>query len=337
MSTKIVDQYTDTSFSVLYSAMVKISSDDLKSVIEDIELDYDSTTKCASSNFAYEKEHLFPVNTRDNTILSKVYFDVQRNKFTDKVASIIESKLDTYLNLYDVPDTLFQYKMEKVASEAEPVYLLPQYSLCKVASEEDMLKAQDLFDREHLHLPLPDRVEFAQRYVKFAKDLNVHKFSPAISKYASQLDTDLANTQFLLEARAAAAERSGRVSDGYRKLAETVLSINKKNKEDLSKLAEDIYSLDIETGLAHSKYDKKLPCAYSTVFDKQAEASDVENEDKDELSTLTKAELISRYGSGILEEVEDEDGTIDVDKLRDVIVRSGGMAMPMVSDDTNAV
>lgn len=329
----VVDQYSDPSLRVLYCAMQNIDSAELKTALASIEIDYDSTTKCAEEQFALSRERLFPVNTRENVILSKVYFDQQRSQMSEKTAALAESRLDTYLNLHDVPDTLFKYKpLAKAAADLEPVYLLPKYQLCKVASEADMTEAESLFTREHLNLPLPDRVEFAQTYVKLAKDYGVHRFSPTISKYAALLDTDFANTRYLLEARAAAASRSGRSGEGYLKLASALKGEITASKEELSNLAGVIHALDEETGLSNSKYDRKIPCAFSSVFNKEAEVAGIDDEDEEELAALSKAEIIARYGNGIMEEVEDEEGNIDIPRLRDLIVRSGGEVIP--SDDS---
>jgi hypothetical protein len=104
----VVDQYSDPSLRVLYCAMQNIDSAELKTALASIEIDYDSTTKCAEEQFALSRERLFPVNTRENVILSKVYFDQQRSQMSEKTAALAESRLDTYLNLHDVPDTLFK-------------------------------------------------------------------------------------------------------------------------------------------------------------------------------------------------------------------------------------
>lgn len=322
---EIIDQSKDTDFRVLYTVFPKVASDDLKDFMQSITIDYDGIEKLASDRFADQENNLFPVDSTENTILSKLYFDHQKDQYSEKTASDIERRLDTFLDIYGVPESIFKYdEQEKTASD-ETFYLLPEMSMCKVASRDDLESLGKDFSRNYQQLDIQDRVEFSQNFFKAASHFGVSEYPTAVAKYAAQLDTDLTNTKYLLQARALLAERTGQEGREYTKLAESLDEITSEPEvEELRKLAETIYTLDQSKGFDTPKYDKCIPCAYGSVFNKEAsgESESTDNEDEfvggKDVSKMDKATIIGTFGSGVLEEVEKEDGEIDYERLKEI-------------------
>ena len=348
----IVDQLSDPSFKVMYKIATTSISPELEKVIRTINVvvDVDSEskgtlTKLASSLFADEHERRFPINSKDNVILSKVYFDYQKSSMEPKLAQIIERKIDTHLDLYGVPESLFiaPESLTKIATEESKAqntiisetYLLPEHNIGKVCDKSDLEKLGSDFEQNHMNLDMSDRVQFAQNFVKYASEFVDIKYPQAVAKYASLLDTDLANTTYLLKLRAGLSHKKGMDSTPYTKLAGLLDEVVTNNgcfadkssglvdvtcKKSLVKLAETIQNLDEVSGLADRKYDNLIPDSFSSVFNKSAESADSLDGTDSTVNekTPTKAEVIALYGEDVLEEVEDEDGNIDLKKFKEV-------------------
>ena len=334
------DQQTDTDFTVLHSILQKVANDTLVTTLKGISIDYDGFTKVASNMFAWESHRMFPVDTAENTILSKLYFDEQAPLLTEKTATEhIARRLDTFLELYGVPDVLFSYKpVEKVASTSPVKYaLLPEHGV-SVSNAAELVKIGSLFSRDKARLAIPDRVEFSRNFIKAAKDLGVTDYPTDVAKYAAQLDTDLANTRYLLQMRSTLAQRMGNPGTEYTKLAEQLDTLSMEASNDvLEKLAETIYLLDKKNGFDHTRYDRHIPCAYASVFNKQAEdtsnvtLSDEERELSD-LKSMSKADIIGKYGEGALDTVEEKDGEIDYDALAEIVRKVKNIEGPSKKD-----
>lgn len=223
----------------------------------------------------------------------------------------VPDKYRIYFKLYNMPtDVLDVQRIEKTA-EAPPVnaYLLPKKKLCKVAGLVDLQKAAKLFETEHQKLNLTDRVEFSQNYVKIASNFNDAPYPACIIKYSGIPDTDMNNLKYLLELRTAAANNMGKTGAEYQKLSSILETKAPVDKEDQIKLAEYIHNIDVDHG-----FDKKrgLYDAFDMVFNKVAE-------DKEEPPQLSKAEIVAKYGEGILAEVENEDNSINYKRLDEIV------------------
>jgi len=312
------DHRSDKSMSVLYRALEKLADQEFAGQVKDMAFRAvaDGSEKTASEQvYADQFNAKLPVSSLEETVLSKIYFDCQTEKLAEHREAGIRSRLDTYLNLYEVPEDLFKHKeAEKTAHDTEPRYLLPSLQLCKVASGVDLEKASQLFDTEHQKLNVAERVEFAKNYVKLAREWNKSEYTYSIAKYAGLLDTDLESLQAMLEARAAAVSRRNEDGSLYTKLAFDLKQLDSKpDKEELEKLAGLIQVLDEDHGLDSPQYDNRLPCAYGSVFNKEAQEDGSEGQ-----STIPKAEIVAQYGDGVLEMIEDEDGEIDVEKFKEI-------------------
>jgi hypothetical protein len=264
--------------------------------------------------FADEETAMFPVGTMEDTVLSKLYFDSQREKIAEYKRGDIAEKLATYMDLFNIPESIFEYSTQKVAEDRFSMCLLPSLKICTVTNEAELEKAASLFDKEYTKLNVSQRVEFANNFIKAANTLETHAYPRNIAKYAGLLDTDFSNLQAMLEYRAAAATRNNKSGEKYIKLA---FELNKvegsPTDEERLKLAETIQKMDEELGFTDRKYDHQMPCAFSIVFNKEAT-----NTDNTDLTPPTKAELVAEYGDGVLDALEDEDGNIDMEKLKTI-------------------
>lgn len=324
MRPTIIDQQSDRSHAFLYKAAASMKSPEIFTDLIS-RVDTAALSKEASSRFADEYNRRFPLDSQDNTVLSALYFNHQKDLYPSGLREKVASRLDTYLNLHNIPDSLFEpAEVEKTAEEGpDPVYLLPSHRMCKVASAEDMQAAANLFEREHRNLELYDRVEFSRNFLKTAGDFGVAEFPPAVAKYASVLDSDLNNTRHLLEARAAAATRAGVDGGGYTKLASAVGGIDgTPTAEELEKMAWVIHRMDEEAGFDQPEYDRRQPDAFGVVFNKTADTAEMKTSDpadSRETGTWARADVIGRFGEGALEAVEDEDGNLDQDRIQELV------------------
>ena len=311
---QVVDHRSDKNQKVLYQATEKLCDKEFSETVRKMAGIVQTSEKTASKRiFADTYSDMFPVDSMEDTVLSKIYFDHQREKLAEHLEASISSRLDTYLNLYNIPENLFSYSKAKVAADTqvEPCYLLPSMKLCKVATASDLEKAATLFEREYKKLNVNQRVEFATNFIKTASEYEIDKYPYSIAKYAGLLDTDFASLQAMLEYRAAAASLKNMDGDRYIKLAFDLRNVDPQaSAEERVKLAETIQKMDEANGFTDPKYDHRMPCAYSIVFNKEAM---VVSDEQD--TPPTKAELVATYGEGILDAVEDADGNIDMKKL----------------------
>lgn len=316
----IQDQQTDISGRLLYQYAGDIEDAEFASHVRKMAGAKSEMQKIASDQFAFPEQRKFPVNTIENTIMSKVYFDAQSDKFPSKTADDISSRLDTFLNIFEVPEGVFEKKkmVKSAGTGPEPRYLVPSIKLCKVASARDLVSAGDLFDREHDHLRVAQRVEFAQNFINASSDFGHEKCPPAVAKYACMMDTDLTSTSHMLRLRAAAAKRIGKDGGEYVKMAEQIEMVTEApSNDDLRKLAECIQGYDEKNGLDGKAFRNRIPCPYSVVFNKQAVDEDPGSDI--DLETMSKGDIVARLGKESLDALEDDEGNIDREKLKEML------------------
>lgn len=106
-------------------------------------------------------------------------------------------------------------------------------------------------------------------------------------------------------------ERGGHLGRGYSVLCET-LSTTDHSIPELAKLASYIDAMDEQFGVT-KRYT--LPDGLHTVFRVKTAEENTEHD----VSSLSKSDIVARYGEGILEEVEDDDGNIDKERLKEIV------------------
>ncbi|MFW6134799.1 MAG: hypothetical protein ACOC5R_04420 [Elusimicrobiota bacterium] len=315
---EIVDINSDRNLHTLLNATNKLASSEAINDIYDLAIEkQNNLEKTASSVFALEDKQLFPLDTPEDTVLSKVYFDHQFDKFAEKDREKANEKLEAFLNLHNIPEDIFDTVQEKTASDKEEShYLLPSLEKCAVRNKDDLEKAADVFIKEAHKLDLLHRVEFAQEFCKMASKWGHVPYPDSIAKYASTLDTDMTNLSYMLEIRSAAASREGKDGSIYTKLANSLMDVEENpDKKELTKLAKLIHKIDSYYGFDAPEYDRKFPDAFGVVFNKQAE------EDKEE--AIDKSKIVAQYGVEALDAIEDEEGNIDQEKLKQLEQKYG--------------
>lgn len=323
-TTEIVDQNVDTSRAFIRKLASLLADKDFGDTVWSIANDFSeerSMSKQASSDkFAYPEARLFPVNTENDTILSKVYFEGQRTKIAEDVATKINARLNTYLDLYGVPDS-FSMLAEKVAEKQDfkPRHLMPSAGMFKVATVEDINLAYEAFSTNLGAFSLSGRVEFCKEFAKLATTIRSQELPAVVQRYCGVMDSDLDNVKSLLHIRKTAAVRAGKNGQEYEKLAKSLDDVHTPSKEELEKLACVIHDIDESYGFTHPRYDRRMPDAYTLVFNKEASTVEEKEREEDDAKSMTKAEIIARFGDSALDALETEDGSIDTDKLQALV------------------
>lgn len=319
--TDIIDQNSDVSLAVLrkFASMLsdKEFGDTVWAMSNERAADVGLHKVASSKKFAFPEASLFPVDTERDTILSKVYFDGQRQKLAADLADRVSSRLSTYLDLYGVPDC-FGVHIEKTASAQQdftPRCLMPSTGMYKVATVANLNSAYEDFDKNLPKYSLAERVEFSKEFAKVATTIRKQSLPSTVQRYCGVMDTDLDNVRTLLHIRKVAALRAGKSGAEYEKLASALEDVTGPTKEELEKLACTINDLDEAYGFTSPKYDRKMPDAYALVFNKEAAITE-ETGEAPEPKAMTKADVISRFGLDAVEALEDEDGELDEDKLK---------------------
>lgn len=307
----VFDHLSDRSGAVLVKIAARLEDRDLAKKALDTLFSMERKTASQTS---------FPVESPDDVFLSRIYFEGQREKIAADQAAAIEERLDIYETLHGV-NTVVSFTTPELPKTAQAEYeLLP---LCKIASSAELIQSGNDFFQDFLQLPVKDRITFAENFRKAAAELSVDvpEVVDLFTPDRVEVRPDLSE-QVLL--RKVAMDRAGEYENGYAVLYDSLREFNAKeaSTEELCKLAEALEYADKAYALHSRKSGKSIPDAWHSVFQvKHAEDSKEEDSVKD--VTQDKASLVSRYGMGILEEVEDDDGNIDKERVKDVLSRLG--------------
>ena len=315
----VVDQASDTSLVELRKFASLLKDTDFGEVVWKLGNSNSLDKTASSTKFACEELRMFPVDTHDNTILSKVYFESQREKIAEDLAAKISDKLDTYIDLHCIPDR-FALHQEKTASKADfkPRHLLPSAQMFKVATVEDLNTAGTAFGSNVTKFTLSERVEFSREFAKVATTIRQQDLPDVVQRYCGIMESDAQNVKALLGMRKVAANRAGKSGEEYTKLASALPNdLSGVASDELEKLAETIHTIDSRYGFDQERFERKMPDAYAVVFNKAAEEG--QEKDEDEAAALTKADIIARFGDQALEALELPDGSIDQEKAKQFI------------------
>lgn len=308
---RLDDQYTDKSGATLVKIASRMKDKGLA------KLALDTLFKMERSGGNHD---LFPSDTPKDAFLSRVYFEGQREKIASEKASEIDNRLSIREELYNLPGKVV-FRKEAAPSEPETAELLPNV---KIASKEELIKAGSDFSAQFEKLSAKDRKTFANNFVKIANALSC-EIPDEVCLYTNMdtaINPDLVENVHL---RKIAMERRQNNAAGYDVLYESLRNsdINTFSNADLQKLASAIELADEANNLRETGHGRTIPDAWHSVFIvKKAEAS---KQSEAEVENMTKADIISRFGSGILEEIEDANGDIDRTRLSEIIKEFGGI------------
>nr|DAR55086.1 MAG TPA: hypothetical protein [Caudoviricetes sp.] len=324
--TGISDQRTDRSGAVLVKIAKRMDDQELAEAAMNTFFSMEKKERCKTASF--------PTETPEDTILSRIYFEGQREKFAADEAAELDNKLKTFEILHGISVNVSMRPLEKKAAAEPAVYeLLPN---CKVACENELVQAGKDFSAGYRQLSGKDRELFAKNFLKAASEMGMCAEIPDEIKLYSGVHVmpreDMAEQ---IQLRKVAMERMGEDATGYEVLATQLRScdVTTFSKDDLLKLAEAISFADEACGLEKSRSGRTIPDAWHSVLRlKTAEeleketklADDAGRNARDVAQAMSKSEIIGRFGPGALEEVEDDAGKIDTERLAGLIELFGG-------------
>lgn len=316
---KLMDQRTDKSRAFI----VKIASRMLDKNVADevIKIATSVLPEAETSSYGYERGMLFPTGSREDTILSRVYFEGQRTKLASEDIESIDERLKAFEGLFGI-DMDFGIAELKKAATVKLAELLPGYFV--ETDERSLRDAQYKFFEKCSNLSIEDRCQFAENFIKEAEEAGA-AIADGMRVYAGQADCDYNKLREQLFFRKAAADRVLADGTAYIKLAEELAAVDLDNatREEKVALYKTVLAQDMATGLNSPRFDNQIPDAWRVVFNTVKKAEDAQLEPDSgnvpHVRSLTKADIIGRYGEDALEEVEDENGDIDYDRLKGVM------------------
>ena len=311
----LLDQRTDTSRAFLVKTASRLHDRNLASKIMKIAED----SSAPASHFACSDGLLFPVDSREQTMLSRMYFNGQRDMFNEKTAAEIDSTLTAYENLYGIYDDFSLLGLRKTAAQ-ETYELLPGY---KVRGAGGLKQAKFEFMEKQAKMAIEDRVSFSMNFIKAASEEGMD-VPEKILQYGGEYACDYDKLQSGMRLRKIAAKRAGKDGSAYEKLADmlTKEAMDKASQEDLACIAGQLQGMDESFGFDAPYYDSRMPNAWNTVFNtKTAEetGTDSGTANAKNPESMTKADVIARFGEDALDAIENENGDIDYKRLKEVI------------------
>ena len=309
----LIDQNNDVTFSHLRQVLSTYPQ--IKEHVKVATVGEEYRASLPINSFADRANRRFPVASSADSILSKAYATKVAN-----LAPSIMAEIDTALELYGIPSSLFATTKEASAPSAEPSYLLEEQKKLPLYATTSTKEAEYHLLRNKHKLRPSTLVKAASKLIKhaYAKGDNV---SSETLKYAGLVQADVEEITPWLEARATKAS-SLQTKEAYSKLASITSKLDHSvSRTDLIKLANTIGELDELEGFS-AYYNKKLPDPYSTVFNtKTAMQPTMVLGDKDvpleKLLAIDPSVYGDLLGSDIVEEIS-EDGEIVPENLIDI-------------------
>jgi len=271
-----------------------------------------------SSSFADSGGRMFPINTKEQAVLSKLYAQKQASCVHESV----HKNINTALELYGYNPEEFEDDKTKTASAAyEPHYLLPQYKRLSVRNGADIAPAASALFSQRRRLKVATMADASVRLVKVAAQYNVYvdELPSETYKYAGMTACDAGVLLDWVEARASACKDF----DDRGMFDKIAMAITNnfprdgilRDRDDLVKIATAIEEADHATGISH-RYGTTLPDPLETVFnmEKVAEQGVDLGGKRVSLQNLLAVppEVYKEIlGAGVMDEAVGPDGQID--------------------------
>lgn len=256
MTREFVDQFSDSSFKVLYAAFSE--HPETEPLIKSASIDASENDSRENSAFAWPEMRLFPIDSPDQAVLSKLYMSKQAG-----IPAEVAKRCDDALAIYEIDLPL----QEKVASDEHlnDKYLLPDQKKFLVNSPTAVKMAEEMMSRQRRNLDTSTQVSMAVTLVKQAADMGVRPNANTLS-HAGLTMSDTGVLRDWIEARAVATDNAI-CKDAYTKMAELIGQRTglESNREELTKVASALHELDEMAGLS-KHYGRKLPDPMTTVF-----------------------------------------------------------------------
>lgn len=256
MTREFVDQFSDSSFKVLYNAFS--DHPETEPFIKNASIDSGENELRANTAFAWPEMRLFPIDSPEQAVLSKLYMSKQAG-----IPADVAKRCEDALALYEIDLPL----QEKVASDDHLAdkYLLPDQKKFLVDSPTAVKMAEEMMSRQRRNLSVDTQVSMAVTLVKQAADMGVRPNANTLS-HAGLTMSDTGVLRDWIEARAVATDNPV-CKEAYTKMAEVIGNRGglESNREELVKVASALEELDTMAGLTQH-YGRKLPNPMATVF-----------------------------------------------------------------------
>lgn len=264
----VVDQYSDPAYGTLLKQVSRMPG--LEEFVKSASLESKEAEELPESAFAWPEARKFPVHTPEHAALSYAYA---------KVASVlpagVETRIKQALEVYGVPEALFEETKVAAAIDSEDDFLIPDLKLFRVKSAAEVKQAEQKLLANLSKLDLEHRAIACGNLVKKADEHQV-QLHPAVMKLAGFVVSSTKMAQDYLEARVNALPESAKTYKlAYQTLADGLKGrgAELRNRDGLLKLAGAIADLDEQSGLDRH-YDRRLPDALQTVFNTEKIASE---------------------------------------------------------------
>jgi hypothetical protein len=252
----MVDQFTDPGNARLKYIVSKVPQ--VKEWAKTASLDVEYCANLDSNMFAWPEKRAFPINNREQTMLSYAY-----SKLDNNVPKHVRAEINKAASIYEIDITT----LDKVASErsAPEYYLLPDKKRYKVASAEDVTHLESILLEKWATVPTSDLETMSSRLVKVAEALGI-EVNPVFYKKAGKTLTDTKKFQEAVEVREhLATKAASSYASTYAKIAEAFNDMDAyiSEPEYQCKLVRIISETDKVAGFTPNKY---VPSPHDAVY-----------------------------------------------------------------------
>jgi hypothetical protein len=261
-----IDQFSDTAFGTLYRQINRMPA--MEEFVKQATIEPSEADALPDSAFAWPSERKFPLHTPEHAMLSYAY-----SKVASELPEEVRANIAQALEVYAVPESIFQEETAKVASE-DNQYLLPTLRLFRVTNPEQCKRAQEELVESLPKLDMEHRVSACAELVKRADELNV-ELRPEVLQLAGLVVSNTKTARDWVEARANKLPEDAKVFKlAYQTLADGLKQkpVEIFDRKGLMKFASVLAELDEQSGL-DKHYDRNLPDAVRTVFNTEKQAA----------------------------------------------------------------
>lgn len=247
------DQFSDPSFKHLYKLACEYP--EMIRLAEKADIDFEKNAQRTAEAFAWRDRRLFPIDTCDQAILSRLYMEKQAG-----IPDSVIRQCDKALEIYGVNLDL----TVKIAAAPAP----------RGRSAMDVRQTADAFVANNRVMGVEEKAKLAGMLVKEAVNLGI-SLPALVLRSAGTTMMDSARLKDWIGARKEATEDL-LLKEAFEKLAEVVETQPALIGEtsELLKFADVIAELDMAAGLERH-YGKRLPDPLETVFNTEKIAGDM--------------------------------------------------------------
>ena len=300
---KYIDQTSDKSGATIVKLASRLEDQDLAQRVLDVFFDPNR-----------DREHEGQMKTAEDTLLSSVYFEGQKDNLPYIEAERMQTKLAALKTLFEIREN-FSMRPEKIKKTASEFVESPRQTMKKIA--------EILVDKHGNGETYGMCSKAAALYTKLASEVG-EDVPDSIKLYS--LDGLEKNAHIIdnIRLHKYACLRNGLNHKGYTQFMKQANAIDDGDVVSLRKLAAAIDSMDSDCNIRNTVSGKHVPNGLETVFQvKQAYVKTAEEQD-DQTKNMDKAQIVARFGENSLNEIENPDGSINRDRLKAVNRLFGG-------------